>query len=100
MNGGMIMNHRADYEKKTITKSLKISPGALEQIERSASEKGMRFSQYMIDCALHGENALTPEILCKIENIIELCNKACISDNMDDRKKLREEADLLWDSLK
>lgn len=69
------MAGRADNEKKTITKSMKMSPDIVKHIENEAKKKNMNFSQYMIDRAVHGDNSLTPEILCRMENIIQRCLK-------------------------
>ena len=52
---------RADNEKKTITKSMKMSPDIVKHIENEAKKKNMNFSQYMINRAVHGDNSLTPK---------------------------------------
>ncbi len=65
------MSKRSENEKKTITKSLKLSPDMLMCIEGKAKKRNMNFSQYMVDCAIHRESAITPEILCRLENIID-----------------------------
>ena len=92
------MAKRSDNEKKTITKSMKLSPDVAEYIEGEAVKMDMNFSQYMTYCALHRESAITPEILCKIENIIELCREFIDDDKV--MKKVRKEVDELWDCLK
>ena len=92
------MANRSENEKKTITKSMKLSPDVAEYIECEASKMDMNFSQYMTYCALHRESVINPEILCRIENIIEVCR-----DFIDDDKvmtKVRKEVDELWDCLK
>lgn len=91
------MSKKADNEKKSITKSLKLSPDVATKINEDAKQKGMNFSQYMIDCAIHKDNALTPEIMCRIENVIEMCVRIADEDN---NELLRMEADKLWEYLK
>ena len=91
------MSKKSDNEKKSITKSFKISPDIAEKINSDARKKGMNFSQYMIDCAVHKDNALTPGILCRIENIIEMCIRTADSKN---NKCIRREINALWEYLK
>ena len=45
---------RSEKEKKSITKSIKLSPLQVQQIEEKAKEKNLTFSSYMVDCAVHG----------------------------------------------
>ncbi len=92
------MSKRAESEKKSVTKSLKVSIDMGKKIESKAKSKNMNFSQYMIDCALHNENCITPEVLCRLENIIELCTLYC--DNETVKEIIRKEANELWDCLK
>ena len=92
------MAKRSDNEKKTVTKSMKLSHDVAEYIEVEADKLDMNFSQYMTYCALHRESAINPEILCRIENIIELC-RAFIDDDKV-MTKVRKEVDELWDCLK
>ena len=47
---------RSKREKKSITKSIKLSPLQVQQIEEKAKEKNLTFSSYMVDCAVHGNN--------------------------------------------
>lgn len=91
------MSKKSEKEKKSITKSLKLSPDVANKINEDAKQKGMNFSQYMIDCAIHKDNALTPEIMCRIENVIEMCVRIADENN---NELLRMEADKLWEYLK
>ena len=43
---------KSESEKKSVVKSIKLSPSQLQQIEEKANEKNMTFSSYMVDCAL------------------------------------------------
>ena len=88
------MAKRADFEKKTVNKSLKLSTDMLKKIEGRAESKNMNFSQFMIDCALHNESCITPEVLCRLENIIELCILHCENETVIDT--IRKETDELW----
>lgn len=97
MKGDNTMSKRAENEKKLKSKSLKLSADMEEIIERKARDKNMNFSQFMIDCALHNENCITPEVLCRLENIIELCTLHCENETVVEI--IRKEADELWDFL-
>lgn len=44
---------RSEPEKKSIVKSIKLSPLQLQHIEEYADKKGMKFSEYMVDCAFY-----------------------------------------------
>ena len=94
------MSKKSDDEKKSVTKTIKVSPGALKKIEEEAGKKGMNFSAYMLDSALHRECSLTPEILCKLETIIEECLRIADRSCADNAEFIRMEADSLWESLK
>ena len=63
---------RSDNEKKSIVKSIKLSPLQVQQIEEKADKKGMKFSEYMLDCALHGEQGITPEYAVKMQELINM----------------------------
>lgn len=86
---------RSDMEKKTVTKSIKLSPLQLEQITEKAQAKGMNFSEYMIDCALHGEQGITPLIAVKTQELINTVNNVVENIDMGDyirNQELRQKA--------
>ena len=91
---------KANNEKKTIIKSMKMSPDIVNYIEIEAKKRNMNFSQYMIDCAVHKECCITPEILCRMENIIEQCLSIASTNNSSDIENIRMEANALWECLK
>ena len=62
---------------------------------RKADEKGMTFSSYMVDCALHGSNGITPQIAVKMQEMVNIVND--IADSLDEkdytcREELRQKA--------
>lgn len=86
---------RSDMEKKSVTKSIKLSPLQLEQITEKAQAKGMNFSEYMIDCALHGEQGITPLIAVKTQEFINTVNDVVENIDMGDyirNQELRQKA--------
>ena len=87
-----------DNEKKSIVKSVKISPNQLAVIEQKAKEKGMNFSEYMIASAVHGSDGMTPVMAVKIQELVNIVRD--IADNLDSRdymkrEELRQKADFI-----
>ena len=60
---------RSENEKKSIVKSIKLSPLQEQQIKKLADEKGMNFSEYMVHCALHNSNGITPQMAVKMQEM-------------------------------
>lgn len=79
---------RSKNEKKSIVKSIKLSPLQLQQIEEQADKKGMKFSEYMLDCALHGSNGITPQIAVKMQEMVNMVLE--IADGIDSRDYVRK----------
>lgn len=80
---------RSKNEKKSIVKSIKLSPLQLQQIEEQADKKGMKFSEYMLDCALHGSNGITPQIAVKMQEMVNMVLE--IADGIDSRDYVHKE---------
>ncbi len=60
---------KKDNEKKNITKSIKISQNQYDIIKQKADERNMNFSEYVVDCAVHGNDSITPQIAVKVQEI-------------------------------
>lgn len=87
---------RSENEKKSVTKSVKLSPLQVQQIEEKAVEKHMTFSGYMVDCAVHGNDGATPNIAVKVQVLANIIKS--IADDLDrnqyiSREELRQKAD-------
>ena len=63
---------RSKREKKSITKSIKLSPLQVQQIEEKAKEKNLTFSSYMVDCAVHGNNSITPQMAVRMQELVNM----------------------------
>ena len=87
-------------EKKTITTTFKVSQKLNDEIEAAAKNKGISKSQYITECIKHRENSLTPEILCRIENILGKCRRIAEEDDLYTLNNIAKEIDELWDFLK
>lgn len=80
---------RSESEKKSIIKSIKLSPLQVQQIEEKAAEKHMTFSSYMVDCALHGSNGITPQIAVKMQEMVNMVLE--FADTLDENGYIRKE---------
>ena len=80
---------RNENEKKSVTKSIKMSPQQEQQIREQADKKGMNFSEYMLDCALHGNQGITPYMAVKMQEMVNIVKD--IADNLDERDYIRRE---------
>ncbi len=76
-------------EKKSIVKSIKLSPLQEQQIMELAKQKGMNFSEYMVDCALHGNQGITPLVAVKIQELVNMVEE--IADSLDSIDYIRKE---------
>lgn len=80
---------RSENEKKSIVKSIKLSPLQLQHIEEQADKKGMKFSEYMVDCALHGSHSITPQIAVKMQEMVNMALE--FADILDENDYIRKE---------
>ena len=75
---------KSESEKKSIVKSIKLSPSQVQQIEEKANEKNMTFSSYMVDCALHNNQGITPQIAVKYQELINMVQEIAHNINCKD----------------
>ena len=80
---------RNENEKKSVTKSIKMSPQQEQQIKEQAEKKGMNFSKYMLDCALHSNQGITPYMAVKMQEMVNIVND--IADSLDEKDYTRRE---------
>lgn len=80
---------RSESEKKSIVKSIKLSRLQLQHIEEQADKKGMKFSEYMLDCALHGSQSITPQIAVKMQEMVNMALE--FADILDENNYIRKE---------
>lgn len=78
-----------EKEKKSITKSIKMSPQQEKQIREQAEKKNMNFSEYMLDCALHSNQGITPHMAVKVQEMVNIVKD--IADSLDERNYIRRE---------
>lgn len=80
---------RSKEEKKSITKSIKLSPLQVQQIEEKAKEKNLTFSSYMVDCAVHGNNSITPQMAVQMQELVNMVLE--IVDSIDSTEYIQKE---------
>ena len=78
-----------ENEKKSITKSIKMSPQQEKQIREQAEKKNMNFSEYMLDCALHSNQGVTSYMAVKMQEMVNIVKD--IADSLDERDYIRKE---------
>ncbi len=80
---------RNKNEKKSVTKSIKMSSLQEQQIREQANKKGMNFSEYMLDCALHDNQSITPYMAVKMQEMVNIVKD--IADSLDEKDYIRKE---------
>lgn len=80
---------RSENEKKSIVKSIKLSPLQADLIQKKADEKGMTFSSYMLDCALHGSQGITPQIAVRMQEMVNMALE--FADTLYENDYIRKE---------
>lgn len=80
---------RSEREKKSITKSIKLSPSQVQQIEEKAKEKNLTFSSYMVDCTVHGNNSITPQMVVRMQELVNMVLE--IAGSIDSTEYIRKE---------
>lgn len=78
-----------ENEKKSLTKSIKMSSLQEQQIKEQAEKKDMNFSEYMLDCALHSNQGITPHMAVKVQEMVNIVKD--IADSLDERDYMRKE---------
>lgn len=80
---------KSENEKKSIIKSIKMSSLQEQQIKKQAEQKGMNFSEYMLDSTLHNNQSITPYMAVKMQEMINIVND--IADSLDERDYILKE---------
>lgn len=71
-----------------------------QAIQKMVDEKEMSMGSYIVNSAIHSQKSVTPEIMVKIQNLV---NTACavIEESAPDKaEKMEKEAKKLWSLLK
>lgn len=91
---------RSEDEKKTVTKSLKMTKNECSIIEEKAKESGKSFSRYVVDTAVSGGGkALTPQIPVLVTDIVNKAEEIAKQKNRRGITALRKDVEKLWSML-
>ena len=99
---------KSESEKKSVVKSIKLSPSQLQQIEEKANEKNMTFSSYMVqeiaDNINRNDYVRKEELRRKADDLCELFHSVTPIEKYENLKRkmgLFIEGGLdVWESLK
>lgn len=58
-------------------------------IDEKAKEKNLTFSSYMVDCAVHGNNSITPQMAVRMQELVNMVLE--IADSIDSTEYIRKE---------
>ena len=76
--------------------SIRLSPNDREKIQKNASAKGMKPSEYIRDCALHGSDGLTPYAKMKVQNLVNTAYEQLKTTDPENAKALMMEVQEVW----
>jgi acetylglutamate synthase len=92
---------KAENEKKSVVKSIKMTPEQELIAIENAKSKGMNFSSYAVDCMIHNNNCITPEVLSIIQEIVNCAERSTKSrGNLIEIENMEREVEKLWTCLK
>lgn len=87
---------RAEYDKKNKKTSITMTDEDFSIIERKAKLKGMKISPYMVDCALHHDEAITPEVRAKMQTIMNYAIAFVRQYDLTAAEYIHKEAIKIW----
>ncbi len=96
---------RDPKEKKGMVTSIRLTEEQHQWVKKQAERYGMTMSNYIITTAMHGENLLTPELVVRLQNIVNEAIAVVMEyapELLKEKRiwKIRREMSKLWTSLK
>ena len=91
---------RSNEDKKNVKTSVKMTRRDHDLLEQRANECGMKIGPYIVSTAVKAENAITPEMVAKLQNIVNFACEAVKESSPKKVKEMQEEVNDLWSSLK
>lgn len=83
-------------KNQTTPKTIRIPNKTISEIENEASKKNTTFSEIAIRRLQHSDNALTPSILAKIQNVINTAMEGAKTGSVEMIEKAQKEGNDLW----
>lgn len=91
---------RAESERKGKVTSIRLTEEQHERVQKKAQEKGMTVSNYIITTAVNGGNAITPEMLVKMQNLANMACDAVKGFAPDKAESIQKGMnDIIWQKL-
>ena len=92
---------RDPKEKKGMVTSIRLTEEQHQRVKKQAEQQGMTMSNYI----MHGENLLTPELVVRLQNIVNEAIAVVLEyapELLKEKRiwKMRREMSKLWTSLK
>lgn len=91
---------RSNEDKKNVKTSVKMTERDHDLLEQRARECGKKIGPYIVDTAVKAENAITPETVAKLQNIVNFACEAVKETSPRKVKEMQKEVNDLWSSLK
>ena len=89
---------RAKSEKRTVSKSLRMTEQLSDKLMKKAKEKNMSFGSYVVERLSHDDKLLTPEIISVIQEIVNQVN--CCNVDSEQKDNIKMECEKLWELLR
>jgi len=90
---------KKESEKKKPT-AIRLSDDERRIVEAKAKAKGMPLSSYITFMAVHGEHGITPEVLVRIQDIVNHALEIIKQSDYHEAALLQMEVNDLWSLLK
>lgn len=87
---------RSSSELKSYSTSLRMTSEQHSIIEKNAKLRNMSISEYMIDCAIHRECGLNPEVMVTLQNIANEALQIARSQGIHTEMKMQNKVNELW----
>ena len=77
-----------------------MSDTLISDIEQTAKDKGITFSEEAVRRMKNSDSSLTPDVMVKVQNVVNLSLEAAFTKSEDKAYKALEGVNELWKSLK
>lgn len=91
-------NSRCKEGLKTLVKSVRMSEAQYDRIMEKANEHELSLGSYMVHTATHSNNGITPELLCKIQNIVNIAHDTIKEYAPEKLGEVESEMNEFWSS--
>lgn len=91
---------RKPEEKKQKVTSVRLTEDQHQRLKDQADARGMSVSNYLITTAVHGENNITPEIMVRMQNLVNEVSDIAQEYAPEKKQQIQKEVNQLWCLLK